>query len=548
MTDYDEDPTASCPAIGELSVPTASSALLIAIHSATPVFILGRNGSGKSALVHYLVRQIGYRSIYIPGSRPSYFENESLQLTPASRHQLETNLRNWDTNLQTRWRAISGTQRNEKAIHDLWTAEVQSKLDAANDITKQGAASPYIQRLQSSSSPLDRVNNLLAQANLPVSIVIQDGELRAKRGSTIYSIAKMSDGERSALIIAAEVVAAKAGSIFFIDEPELHLHRAIVIPLLAALLAERPNCGFVVSTHELDLAASSQQSTIALVRDLVWHGDEPRYWDVDLLAHGDDLPEDLRVDIIGSRRRVLFVEGTTHSLDQPIYSLLFPTVSVRSKENCREVARAVAGLRGTNELHRVEVFGIVDGDGVSSGVGIASQVDGLFPLEGYSIESLYYCEEVLRDVAMRQAGTLGVDVDALLGAARSSALTGLARQGAKEHLAAKVAEKRMREILLSHVPGRDQMAAGERINFQIENPYQAELERICGLVASSDLNSIIKRYPVRESDILSNLAKGLRLSSRQDYELAALACIRASDGLKIALREKLGRVSVELLR
>ena len=61
----------------------------------------------------------------------------------------------------------------------------------------------------------------------------------------------MSDGERSALVLIAEVVAAAAGSVFLIDEPELHLHRSIVVPLIGSMIRENPASTFIVSTHEL---------------------------------------------------------------------------------------------------------------------------------------------------------------------------------------------------------------------------------------------------------------------------------------------------------
>ena len=55
----------------------------------------------------------------------------------------------------------------------------------------------------------------------------------------IYSFAKMSDGERTCLIFAAEVVSAPPGSVFVVDEPELHLHRSIIVPLLKSLIETR---------------------------------------------------------------------------------------------------------------------------------------------------------------------------------------------------------------------------------------------------------------------------------------------------------------------
>ncbi|WP_442947933.1 AAA family ATPase [Nostoc sp.] len=48
----------------------------------------------------------------------------------------------------------------------------------------------------------------------------------SKCGGTPYSIAELSDGERNALLIAANVLTVKNGTLVLIDEPERHLHRS----------------------------------------------------------------------------------------------------------------------------------------------------------------------------------------------------------------------------------------------------------------------------------------------------------------------------------
>jgi hypothetical protein len=47
---------------------------------------------------------------------------------------------------------------------------------------------------------------------------------------------------------------------------------------------------------------------------------------------GAEIDETLKRDLLGARRKMLFVEGTTRSLDAPLYSLLFPQVSVIPKK------------------------------------------------------------------------------------------------------------------------------------------------------------------------------------------------------------------------
>jgi ATPase subunit of ABC transporter with duplicated ATPase domains len=174
-----------------LNVSTPSGVVQLKVSPGAPLFILGRNGTGKSALVQSFIAQLGGKAIYLPGARPSYFDNENLSINPFSRKQLGTNLKAWENTPDIRWKSTGGTSRNERAIHDLLTAEIQYEHSAVREIAKDGKDSGAVARLQVRTSPLDRANALLEQANLPVKVVVESAELRAMRGSISYSIAKM---------------------------------------------------------------------------------------------------------------------------------------------------------------------------------------------------------------------------------------------------------------------------------------------------------------------------------------------------------------------
>lgn len=402
-------------ALAKMQIPTPAGEVQISVKAQSPVFILGRNGTGKSALVNWLAAHWVENVVYMPGSRPSYFDNESLSMTPASRRNFARDLKHYDSRPETRWQSMAGTARNEKALHDLQAAETQYKLDAANQIKAEGSSSLAIARLQSDNSPLDIVNSLLTQANLAVQLKVADGELRVTRGGPLYSYARMSDGERSALVFASEVVAAKPGVVFLIDEPELHLHPSIVVALVKALILQRPDCGFVICTHQLELPVAVQVGKIVLVRDSVWQGEEIASWDVDVIHCSEQIPEWLWVDLIGARRKILFIEGnSTTSLDQPLYSLLFPKVSVRPRESCKDVMRSVEGLRAVEGVHRAKAFGLVDRDGMSEEQVQKFEADGIYPLPIFAVESLIYSEEAQTAVAKQQAETMGIDPQKML--------------------------------------------------------------------------------------------------------------------------------------
>ena len=174
-----------------------------------------------------------------------------------------------------------------------------------------------------SPSPFDQLNELLALGTLAVTIKnSNDEEILAQHrdASVPFSIAQMSDGERNAAIIAATVLTVDPGTVLLIDEPERHLHRSIIEPFLSALFDRRRDCAFVVSTHEVALPVANPEARVLMVRSCQWSGDDKaKAWDVEVLEANADLPEDLKRAILGSRKRILFVEGEPQSLDLPLY-------------------------------------------------------------------------------------------------------------------------------------------------------------------------------------------------------------------------------------
>lgn len=541
----------------EFSVPGPDdSTITLNVAAKRPLFLVGRNGTGKSALMNYLRQQSTTITVYLPGSRTALFDSENMSLTTTDRQQLFGQLANWDRQDDTRWKNTSGNIRNEKAIFDLVAAENSHKIDCANVIIEDrdpATTSAAIEKLQAKNSPLDKVNMILEQANIQVRMVVSGDSLMASSGGYFYSYARMSDGERIALILIAEVVSADEGVTFLIDEPELHLHRLIVSPLMTALIKLRSDCEFVIGTHELDLPTYIVGSRICIVRSITWAVTRAvDYWDLDIIDDIEYLPEELVFDILGSRRRVLFTEGISNSLDVPMYSCLFPNVSIRPKGSCKDVVHAVKGVKSTVSLHRAEAYGLIDNDGMSCESIQNHQDEGVYALPFFSVESLYYDIAVLTAVAKMQAATFHSDeskqptlVAELLAKVVDEGVTAAAHEGTAQHLAGRLAERQVRDAFLSQMPRREELIATPSATIRIigQNAYPEELACFHEMVAARNIQGIISRYPVRHSGILNGIAKALKFQGRSDYEIAAIARISSDKALRDSLLLKLEPLS-----
>lgn len=526
------------------AIPSGNGPVALNIAPGKPVVVLGRNGTGKSALVHWLYAQLQEPMRYIPGARSSQIEDDHISMTPAQAQEAARNIIRTDQQATARYRPYGGGRRNARATYEITKAQTQYMLDLVEEIRREDLEAGAIQRLRGNTAPLDRLNALMEQANIQVRFVIVDGDLRAQRNRDEFSLSRMSDGERSAMIIASEVLVAEPATVFIIDEPELHLHPAIVVPLVLGLMTERPDCSFVVSTHELDLAAQSQNSTIVLVRGSEWNTGSVQRWDVDVLEDASLVPESLRVDLYGARRKLLFVEGSSNSLDQPMYALLYPEVSVRAKETCTEVIRSVVGLRACEDVHRAAAFGMVDGDGMDPVQASKYEAQMIFPVPFYSVEALYYCQEMIVAAAKRQAETFACRWEDLVDNALEAALKSVTEEN-KRHLAGKLSERVIRDTLLKYIPRAADIASADNQEIMVSftSPYLSEYQRISQHVEDNNLAAIISRYPVRESRILKAIAQALRFPSCDDYERSVLSMLTAEPDLRVAMAAKLGKLT-----
>src|SRR5260221_1520869 len=81
------------------------------------------------------------------------------------------------------------------------------------------------------------------EAWLPVRELVINGakiEARKRLDPKVYHAMQMSDGERGIFYLIAEALNVPKGGVFIIDEPEMHLHRAIQSRLWDAIEKARP--------------------------------------------------------------------------------------------------------------------------------------------------------------------------------------------------------------------------------------------------------------------------------------------------------------------
>ena len=335
----------------------------LTLEAGKTTIIIGANGSGKTRLAVFLEEQLKEKAHRIAAHR-------ALSLNPNVDKIPETKARQYLTYGDSgdsvsisnrkyyRWKNNASTsllndfdrllqylfaQQNNLAV------ENNQKLNRREQITNSKTKLDILQEVWERLLPLKKLH--ITADDIRVSSTSIE--------SADYSASEMSDGERAVFYILGQVLSANEGSILIFDEPELHIHKSIISNLWDEIEKLRPDCSFLMITHDIEFAATRVAKKY-VIRN--YYSDPA--WDISEIPDSE-LDEQTITLILGSRKPILFVEGDKTSLDMETYRLCYPEWTVIPKGSCKDVIQAVSSLRKLNENMRIlniTCAGIVDRD------------------------------------------------------------------------------------------------------------------------------------------------------------------------------------------
>lgn len=208
-----------------------------------------------------------------------------------------------------------------------------------------------------------------------------------------YNVTQMSDGEKAVFYMIGQALVADKGSVFIMDEPEIHIHRSILGRLWDELEASRPDCAFLLITHDLEFAASR-----AGAKYVVRSYSPATGWVMDTVPEAAGFSEDVVTLILGSRKPVLFVEGEQGSLDLAFYRACYPSWTIVPRGGCESVIHSVITMRQNSSLTRIQCAGLVDADDRDDRDSANLAAKGVYVLPVSEIENLLLLPTVSRAI------------------------------------------------------------------------------------------------------------------------------------------------------
>jgi len=190
--------------------------------------------------------------------------------------------------------------------------------------------------------------------------IIADKESLFLKGDQIaqYSMNDASDGEKNIAYLIMATLLAPDDSFIFIDEPERHLNGALMRNLFDKLEAERPDLRFVYLTHNIDFVES--RKNVALI--YLEKSEAYKKWKFKKIEDYSDISLDVILGIEGTKKDIIFCEGTRSSIDCKVLECLFPEYDIQPVNSCEQVKLNTKGINGKEPLFRRKAFGLIDND------------------------------------------------------------------------------------------------------------------------------------------------------------------------------------------
>ena len=352
--------------------------------------IIGANGSGKSSLINEL-RKNNINEIFIlPAQKLLYFISNINDRNGITKEKYIQHLKEVDIKYDTIDLYPSRIENDfSNTFSELITLLVK---DYTNLVTRRSRKEKDL--------PLtlwDRVEQIWNKIFPEISFHLEPDNrvVEVEKNGSKYSINGLSDGERCILFYIGNVLLAPEDSYIIVDEPETFLNAAIYNELWDLLISERLDCQFIFASHNMDFVQSRTNASYMWCKKF----EAPYNLDYQILEESQEMPFSLLTEVSGTKKPILFCEGTKTSIDYQIYSKLFSDFCfVKPVQGHKQVIQYTKAYNKLKELYGNIAYGIIDYDWMDEARIESYKKKNIFVLPFNEIEMLLIDEEIVKFV------------------------------------------------------------------------------------------------------------------------------------------------------
>ncbi|MCI7398412.1 MAG: AAA family ATPase [Spirochaetia bacterium] len=353
--------------------------------------LVGANGSGKSSFARQ-TRQILGRNVAIISAQKVFYLSRVTNVTLGKSSRSNV----WSFQNQDKLYKNEGfSNKIEQDLNNVFKSLVEEDNECKGKFyDSYDNKNPTQKPTTTLQKVIEIWNKLLIHRKLSYS----EGYLTViPESGDSYDFMYLSDGEKAIFYYIAHVLIAQEKSYIIVDEPENHLHLALVAKLWDTLELVREDCQFIYLTHNLEFANTRTNSKKIWMKSFT----SPATWDMQEIESNDDIPQVLYMELLGSRKAILFCEGKKTSYDINLYSRLFPNYLVIPVDGHMQVINFTRAFNASTSIHGNHAIGIIDGDFHTEAQKSKWESEHIYCVEAQEVENIL-CDDILLQCAKEQ--------------------------------------------------------------------------------------------------------------------------------------------------
>ena len=361
-------------------------------YSGKNYIIFGKNGAGKTRLLNYI--------------KDNYF-NENAFVIPSDRNIKFGDLDSINMNYGERF-FLSNIFKDKYILpNDLLTLFFKNKMmeelqqDGTSISQENGTRIAY-----SYKKLIEIFNSLGLERKIKLDInknkfMLYNDEQDIKP----YFITDGSDGEKSIIQFIVFVLLCPPNSFLFIDEPESHFNTALLNELFSLLEKERKDIVYIYCTHNIDFIELRENAQLVYLDKF-----DGKNWNIQEINSFEDISIESLINIIGTKKNLLFIESDKGNLDYKLYSALFDNYKIIPVASCEKV---ISNCKIINEgkflnLNR-KAHGIIDNDFREDDEIKKYKLEGIFTLTYNEIENMLLSSIIVEYIYKKHSLNKNID-------------------------------------------------------------------------------------------------------------------------------------------
>lgn len=463
-----------------IEINTSRDIMKIFADSTRKYVIFGKNGAGKTRLLNHI--------------RKNYFNSNSFVM-PSDREIRFGRLEYLNMDYKDKY-PLSIIFKEQPYIYanDVLTVLFGDKLTLELQDEETTISGEEGNRRGISYDKFLRIFNTLGldrKAYLDISarkIKLYNNEL----GIEPYYVEDASDGEKSIIQFILFILLCPKNSFVFIDEPESHFNTALLNELFNILEKEREDIVFIYCTHNIDFIELRTNAKLIYLEKF-----DGTDWTINEFNSFDEISIENIINIVGTKKDILFIESEKGKLDYRIYCSLFKDYKVIPVSSCDKVINNCKIINGGSYLNlNRKTYGIIDNDFKNQSEIEKLKESKVYTLAYNEIENLLFSPCILEYICEKYG--LGNKLEMFKEAVIKNAING--KDGIISDYINKVYPKYQKSSTLTYEADVDKFrkqvkTVNEQNTADFIDNMKAFVEELEQDLASKNYEVIIKKYP-----------------------------------------------------